>query len=291
MPADGGIASVSRPSLAFCAACDLRREPSPVNVISGRGPTRMIIDAHIHVGEWSHADFLGRAVSMKDVVEVLDDAGIAGAGIMTTDRCDNAGLLAEARAVLAAGWRGALWMFAWVRPDTGDLDWADANAGHLTGLKIHPSLSRARLTDAAFGPALELAEAENLAILVHCGRWQEIASYRFAVEAAKARPRVRFILAHAGGDTPPLATAAAELVAREKLDNVWFEFSGVREYWVIERNVALLGAERYLMGSDYGLAHPLMYLGAVAGMALPERDKRRILGDNARELFGAPLEP
>ena len=260
----------------------------------------MIIDAHIHVGAWDHPDFLGRRCTLDDTVAVLRRAGIAGAGIMPTDRCDNAGLLADARRVVAAG-GPSLWMFGWVRPDTapeavgrGDLDWVSATlaAGPraLTGLKIHPSLSRVRVSDAGFAPALELAAAHDLIVLVHCGRWQEMASFRFAIDAAAAHPRVRFILAHAGGDTPPLASAAAELVLERGLDNVWFEFSGLREYWVIERNIARLGAGRYLMGSDYGLAHPLMYIGAVRGMDLSEADRARVLGGNARALFGTPLE-
>ena len=136
---------------------------------------------------------------------------------------------------------------------------------------------------------LEIANRHSLVVLVHCGRWQEIASYRFAVEAAKRYPQAKFLLAHAGGDTPPLATAAAQLVHDERVENVWFEFSGLREFWVIERNCALLGAERYLMGSDYGLAHPLMYIGAVRGMNLPSTDKDKILGGNALELFGDPV--
>ena len=89
--------------------------------------------------------------------------------------------------------------------------------------------------------------------------------------------------------TPVLATAAAQAVADTGLDNVWFEISGLREYWVVERNVALIGAERYLMGSDYSLAHPLMYLGAVRGMRIDERARRAILGGNALALLGQPL--
>ena len=258
----------------------------------------MIIDAHIHVGAWTHPDFLGRNVTLDETVLVLRDAGISGAGIMPTDRCDNAALLAEARRVAASG-GPSLWMFGWVRPLAGgatgavgraDLDWVEATAGALTGLKLHPSLSRVRVSDVGFAPALEIAAAHDLIVLVHCGRWQEMASYRFAIDAATAHPRVRFLLAHAGGDTPPLATAAAELVHERRLDNVWFEFSGLREYWVIERDVARLGAGRYLMGSDYGLGHPLMYMGAVRAMNLSDADKARILGGNAAALFGAALQ-
>ncbi|MCP4445999.1 MAG: amidohydrolase family protein [Myxococcales bacterium] len=253
----------------------------------------MIIDAHVHVGRWDHADFLGRQVTLQQTVGVLEQAGCSGAAICPTDRCENAALLADAKAVLDSGYGGKLWVMPWVRPG----DNSDASTAFLTehlheigGMKIHPSLSRVRITDDAFAPMLELAHRHSKVVLVHCGRWQEIASYRFAVEAATRYPHAKFLLAHAGGDTPPLATAAAELVAEECVDNVWFEFSGCREYWVIERNCRLLGAERYLMGSDYCLAHPLMYIGAVRGMNLSEDEKDKILGGNALSLFGESLK-
>ncbi|HUH02328.1 MAG TPA: amidohydrolase family protein [Kofleriaceae bacterium] len=249
----------------------------------------MIIDAHMHVGEWDHPDFLGRACDMTDVARVMTECGLDGAAIVPTDRCDNAGLLADMRRVQSEGFGRALWFFPWVRPGGEDLSWVEANLAVVTGLKIHPSLSRVRVSDPEFAPALELAAAHELVVLVHCGRWQEMASYRFAIEAAQRYPRARFLLAHGGGDTPPLSTAAAELVHETGVGNVWFEFSGLREYWVVERNVALLGAERYLMGSDYSLAHPRMYLGAVEGMALDAAAKDLIRGGNAQALFGAPL--
>jgi predicted TIM-barrel fold metal-dependent hydrolase len=247
-----------------------------------------IIDAHVHVGTWSHADFLGREASLDQTLAVMTESGVGGFALMPTDRCDNAGLLAEAVRATSRG--VAMWFFAWVRPEApADLDWVEANADRVTGLKLHPSLSRVRITDRGFAPALELAEARSMVVIVHCGRWQEMASFTFAIEAARRHPRARFLLAHAGGDTPPLATAAAEMVRVERVDNVWFDFSGLREYWVVERNVALLGADRYLMGSDFNLAHPLMYVGAVRGMRLREEEKRAILGDNALALFGEPL--
>ena len=252
----------------------------------------MIIDAHIHVGAWDHPDFLGRQVTLDQTIAVLGQAGCSGAVICPTDRCENLGLLGHAQAALRAGYDGKLWLFPWVRPGAtaeADVAFLTENRANLCGMKIHPSLSRVRITDGSFAPMLEFAHRHSMVVLVHCGRWQEIASYRFAVEAAKRYPQARFLLAHAGGDTPPLATAAAELVAKERVDNVWFEFSGLREFWVIERNCALIGSDRYLMGSDFGLAHPLMYIGAVAGMNLGQADKERILSGNALALLGAPL--
>jgi predicted TIM-barrel fold metal-dependent hydrolase len=251
-----------------------------------------IIDAHVHVGDWSHADFLGRGASLDETLAVMAGAGVSGAAIMPTDRCDNAGLLGQAVAAVDRGL--AMWFFAWVRPvgdgaGRSDLDWVEANRERVTGLKIHPSLSRVRVVDDAFAPALDLAEATGMLVVVHCGRWQEMASYRFAVEAARRYPMARFLLAHAGGDTPPLATAAAELVRDQRVDNVWFDFAGLREHWVVERNIGMLGAGRYLMGSDFNLAHPLMYIGQVRGMHLSDEQRARVLGGNARALFGEPL--
>ncbi len=252
----------------------------------------MIIDAHLHIGAWDHPGFLGRRCDVADAIAVLDANGIDGAVMAPTDRGDNPGLLAEMQAARQGGFAGPLWFFAWARPEPegrADLDFVAGHRGAVAGLKLHPSLARRRITDPAFGPALELAAAHDLVVLCHCGRWQEMASYRFAIEAARAHPTVRFVLAHAGGDTPPLAVAAADLVAETGVDNVWFEISGLREYWVIERNVAVIGAERYLLGSDYGLAHPAMYLAAVRAMAIGERAQQQILGDNAMAVLGPSL--
>lgn len=224
---------------------------------------------------------------------MLDAAGIAGAAILPTDRRENQALLDDARAALRGGYGGKLWFFPWVRPlgagGEDDLAWVEANVAAIAGVKFHPSLSRVRITDPAFAPFLELCGRERKLALVHCGRWQEMASWRFTLDAAERHPDVRFILAHAGGDTPPLATSAAEAVAERGLANAWFEFSGVREFWVIRRNVDRLGAERYLMGSDYNLAHPSMYVAATRAMGLSAEDTAKILGGNALALFGAPL--
>jgi predicted TIM-barrel fold metal-dependent hydrolase len=238
-----------------------------------------------------HADFLGRANDARGTLATLKKSGIDGAAVMPSDRCDNGPLRDDLlRARDAEQFTGPLWLLAWVRPDTpDDLAWVRANRRDVAGLKIHPSLSRKRITDEGFRPALELAAEHDLVVLVHCGRWTEIAGYAHALDAAQAHPNVRFLFAHAGGDTPPNASGAARGVAERGLSNVWFEFSGLREYWVVERNVALLGAERYLMGSDFPLAHPLMYVGALRGMELSDAQRARILGENAIALFGKPL--
>ena len=252
------------------------------------------VDAHMHIGTWDHPDFLGRSCTLADAVHVMKSANLSGAALCPTDQGKHRSLLAECKTLAKEGSELDFWLFPWIKEQTNktnqaELKWAIENKSFVTGLKIHPSLSKTRICDAPFAPALKAASDFGWAVLVHCGRWQDIASYKFAVEAAEQYPNATFLLAHGGGDTPPLATAAAKLVFEKKLSNVFFEFSGLREYWVIERNVKLLGADRYLMGSDYGLAHPSMYIGSVLGMDLSDADKEKILGENARHLFGTSI--
>jgi predicted TIM-barrel fold metal-dependent hydrolase len=244
----------------------------------------MIIEYHVHICIWDHADFLGRSASLDDLRAAMTVAGVSGAVLMPTDRRDNAALAAE----IDAASFGSLWFVPWVGPTREDADWLQANAARLAAIKIHPSLSRVRVTDPAFGPVLDVAEAIDKPMLVHCGRWQEMASYRFAMDVAAARPRIRFILAHAGGDTPPLATGAADLVLERGLENVWFDLSGLREHWVVARNIGRLGAGRYLFGSDLSLAHPAMYVAQVRALGLTSSDEDQVLGGNARVVFGPP---
>ncbi|MBI4509664.1 MAG: amidohydrolase family protein [Deltaproteobacteria bacterium] len=256
----------------------------------------MIIDAHVHVGSWLHADFLGRENDLAGTLAVFRSAGIDGAALMPSDRHEHVPLREAMKRAVGSGFAGPLWLFPWIRPvapgspGTDDLNWVRANRKDVAGLKIHPSLSRVRVSHEPFRAALELAEELSLVVLVHCGRWTEIAGYAHALEAAARHPGAKFLLGHAGGDTPPNAMGAARAVKERGLTNVWFEFSGLREYWVVERNIELCGADRYLMGSDFPLAHPLMYLGAVRGMSLSEEQVRKVTGENALALFGPSIE-
>src|SRR5687768_1751695 len=115
-----------------------------------------IIDAHVHVGSWLHADFLGRGCDLTETLATLTAAGVEGAALMPSDRCDNAALLDGMKRAVQGGFAGPLWFFPWLQPGD-DLAFVRANRAAVTGLKLHPSLSRRRVTDDGFRPALELA--------------------------------------------------------------------------------------------------------------------------------------
>jgi predicted TIM-barrel fold metal-dependent hydrolase len=243
----------------------------------------LIIDGHIHAGYWSPAMFLGRGSSFEAMEQCLAECGIDGAILTATDQRDNN---AVAAFIAGAGSR-KYWFFPWLHPGVeADLDYARRNLGKIHGLKVHPSCDKIRITDARTKPLLALAQDEGLPVMVHCGRWQEMSSYRFALEAAARHPAVRFVLSHMGGDTPELEMATIDGVVEGALDNVFLGIEGVREYWAVQRAVDELGAEKVVFGSDFPLGHPRMYMGLVEALKITQEQKALIMGGNALRLVG-----
>jgi predicted TIM-barrel fold metal-dependent hydrolase len=201
-----------------------------------------------------------------------------------TDRNDNAGLLAALR-------EGGLryYLFPWVDPRTDFLPWLEQESDSVHGLKIHPTCTETKVTDPSFGPAFEYAGRRRLPVIVHCGRWQEMSGYELVLAAAERHPDVKWILAHMGGDTPPLGLAASAAVLDRGLDNVWFGLESFREYVIIRRIIGRIGPERVLFGSDFPLGHPRAYRAGVEALELGPEGERRVLGGNMSELLGDGL--
>lgn len=243
----------------------------------------MIIDGHIHAGKWSPAKFLGRGVSFEEMDACLGTSGIGGAVLTSTDLRENVAVerfVAEARS-------RRYWFFPWVNPALGeDLTYIRENRKNIDGIKLHPSCDGVRITDAKADPFLAFAVEQGLPVMVHCGRWQEMASYRFALDAASKHPGTVFILSHMGGDIPELEMATIDHIKAAALANVCLGIEGVREYWAVERAVRELGAEKVIFGSDYPLGHPKMYLGLVDALAISAGQKSLILGGNILRLLG-----
>lgn len=243
----------------------------------------MIIDGHIHAGRWSPEKFLGRGVAFDHLEACLRDCGIDGAVLTATDLRENSAV----EEFVARSRDKRYWFFPWVKPQEPDeLDWLAAHRKGIHGLKFHPSCDLIKITDPRVGPFLKYAAGERLPVMVHCGRWQEMSSYAFALEAAAAHPRVTFILSHMGGDTPELEIGTIEGVRRAGLANVFLGIEGVREYWAVQQAVDDLGADRVIFGSDFPLGHPRMYLGLVDALRLSEGQRALVLGGNILRLLG-----
>jgi predicted TIM-barrel fold metal-dependent hydrolase len=227
--------------------------------------------------------FLGRGVPFEDLERCLIDCGIDGAVLTATDLRRNQDVID----FIAKQGSKRYWFFPWINPSVDeDLEFLKANKSRIDGIKLHPSCDHVRVTDERARPVLDFASRHALPVMVHCGRWQEMSSYAFALEAAARYGGTNFILSHMGGDTPDLEMATIDAVTKGRLSNVYLGTEGVREYWAVQRAVDEIGADRVIFGSDFPLGHPRMYMGLIDALDVSQEQKDSILGGNISRLLG-----
>lgn len=241
-----------------------------------------IIDGHIHIGKWSGV-FLDYSTTVKDAVIVMKESGIDSAVALPCDTFMNDELLSEIKSQTDFTFHFA----AWINPDDAKLDsFIEKNLKDIKVFKIHPSFQKKRVTDPSYSKYLDIAEANNIPVIVHCGRWQDIASYTFPIEAAKKRKSLNVILAHLGGDQPSLCTGCATAVKESGLKNVYLGTESVREFHFVNEVVKTAGADRVIFGSDYNLGLPKMYIPIIESLKISSEEKELIFYRNISRLLG-----
>ncbi|MBK8551810.1 MAG: amidohydrolase family protein, partial [Ignavibacteria bacterium] len=141
---------------------------------------------------------------------------------------------------------------AWINPDDKDLDnFLENNIDKISLFKVHPSIQRKKITNGSYDKYMKLAEEKKKPVVVHCGRWQEIASYKFPLELTEKYPGLILILAHLGGDQPSLYLECAKELKNKKYRNVYLGTESVREFHFVNKVVHTVGAEKVIFGSDY----------------------------------------
>jgi len=239
-------------------------------------------DMHCHVGKWLTPDFCGRQTTLADLIAMYEGLGFTGALVTTTDMADNQALITEINARESS----LMLKFAfWVLPDNIDL--LKSLSTDVSALKIHPSFLRRPVTDPVFEPFLGLAEQNSWPIVVHCGRWQEIAGYDLALQVANRHPDINFVLSHMGGDSPCLVHETVDKIDALGLKNAFLGTESIRQFDLIQYAVSKLGANRVIFGSDYNLNSPSAFAGVIRDAGLTAAQNERVLSSNALGLLGA----
>lgn len=104
---------------------------------------------------------------------------------------------------------------------------------------------------------------------------------------AKAFPENTMILAHWGGGIFFYRLLRREV--REALANVYFDTAAspfLYEPAIYPTAVALAGADRILLGTDFPLLRPGRYFRDMEAAGLPEAERALVSGENAARLFG-----
>ncbi len=240
-----------------------------------------IIDGHIHIGKWSSV-FLDYGTNVSDAVSVMKESGIDSAVALPCDTFMNAELLGEIKSQSDFTFHFA----AWINPEDPKLDsFIENNLNDIKVFKFHPSFQRMRITDEPYSKYLDIAEERNIPVIVHCGRWQDIASYTFPMEVAKKRKKLNVILAHLGGDQPSLCTGCATAVKESGLKNVYLGTESVREFHFVNEVVKTAGADRVIFGSDYNLGLPKMYIPIIESLKISKEEKELIFFRNISRLL------
>ncbi len=242
------------------------------------------LDGHVHVGFWRVPDFQGHGSTLKEAVALYRRWNWGGILLLPTDAADNLGLLDELDSVasgpltLRPAW--------WVSPDDPlDLPALRRNTHRVAALKLHPSLIRRPATDPVFLPYLSMAAEFHLPVVIHCGRWQEMAGFRLALAAAERFPEASFLLAHMGGDSPALVMNTVSALESHGYPNVWLGTESIREPWLLEHAIRRLGSSRLVFGSDYNLNHPEPFRRLIEVLDIDDAQRTDIMRNNLNGLM------
>ncbi len=241
----------------------------------------MIIDAHIHIGKWSEI-FFNYESTVAEAISIMKSSGVSAAVCMPADATSNDQLFSETY----DNPEFKFYYKAWINPKDKNLDtFLQKNIEKISLFKVHPSIQRIRITDSSYDKYMKLASEKKKPVVVHCGRWQEIASYKFPLELAERYPGLMIILAHLGGDQPSLYLECAKALQDKKYKNVYLGTESVREFHFVNKVVRTVGAEKVIFGSDYNLGLPLTYIPIIESLDIPASDKELIFSGNILRLM------
>jgi uncharacterized protein len=174
----------------------------------------------------------------------------------------------------------------------------------IAGIKLFPGYLAFYPHDPRLAPLFEFAHRRGLPVLVHQGDTLDrrgLVKYARPIEldeVAVRYPDVRFVLCHLGN---PWIDEAAEIVYKN--ENVFADTSGLLAHpsapyfermvaqcrtRILQAITAVGSCDRILYGSDWPLEELRLAVSLVDGLDLSEADRTKILGENARRLFGLP---
>lgn len=129
-----------------------------------------------------------------------------------------------------------------------------------------------------FSEILDLAEKYDMIVSLHVGDHDQMR--KMALE----HKNVKFVIAHPGEKE----RALKHIEAMKECDNMYLDLSGggMFRYGLVRYLCDKVGAERILFGTDYPICNLQMYVGAIMGERLTDRERELIFSENAKRLLG-----
>jgi predicted TIM-barrel fold metal-dependent hydrolase len=272
------------------------------------------VDTHLHLSRWwpdpSHTWYrTDLDYTVRGLLAEMDRAGIdQGIAIQIFEAPTAREAWDESRAALETS-RGRLRPVVTVDPTQGPQTVSDAIAlweqqPEVVGIKLFPGYQAFYPHEKRVAPLYEFAHRRGLPVLIHQGdTLNPNGRLKYARpievdEVAVDYRDVKFVLCHFGN---PWIDEAAEIVYKN--ENVYADTSGLLAHpsaphfeRMVEQSrlrltqaiVAIGAVDRILYGSDWPLEDLRTAVGLVERLDLPEEDRAKILGENARRLFRLP---
>ena len=240
-----------------------------------------------------------RMVSAEDLVAEMDVSGV-DASVAFSFGWTDPGLIEETNSYVIDAMRRypkRIFGMAVLQPTAGiravrELERC-AQAGMIGLGELMPHGQGYRLSDTALlAPVMEVVREYQLLVLSHCSEpvghiyhGKGNVSLEDIVTFLTAFPDIRFIAAHWGGGLP-FYTLMPEI--QRITANVWYDTAATVYLYrqsIFPLVANLVGADRILFASDYGLVPQRRIIDHIAQSGLDDNALRMILGENARHLL------
>lgn len=245
--------------------------------------TSKIIDAHTFIGSWSGIDV---SSTIQSLFASMEKARVTSSVTIATNRDEN-----EVVRKLVEDHPSKLHFGFWFLPDRRHLSYLRKFHDQISLVKFHPSHAKTRFDDPQMVDLLRFCEQEDIPILVHCGRWREMAGYDIALSVAE-KHEAKILLAHMGGVSPAIVRETVDAIKERHVKNAYLMTSGMASspgvYWLESCPPELIiyatkgvGADRVVLGSDYPFGKQEDMVKSVLKANLSQQEREKILAENA----------
>lgn len=278
----------------------------------------MLIDFHTHIfppeirgartrycerDPWFNALYSNPRANMVTAEELIAEMDTSGVDISVTFSFGwtDPGLIEETNSYVIDAMRrypGRLYGMAVLQPTVGERAVYElercAQAGMIGLGELMPHGQDYRLSDIdLLMPVMEVVRRYQLLVLSHCSEpvghaypGKGDVSLPDIVAFLTAFPDVRFIAAHWGGGLP-FYTLMPEV--QRVASHVWYDTAATVYLYrqeIFPIVASLVGADRILFASDYGLLGQRRIIDHIAQSGLRDDEVKQILGGNAQYLLG-----
>ena len=175
-------------------------------------------------------------------------------------------------------------------------------AGSVVGLKLYPGYEPFYPADEKLTPVYRLAAETGVPVMIHCGdTYTPKGKIKFSHplnvdEVAVDNPDVNFLICHLGN---PWIRDTMEVIYKNS--NVYTDISGLvlgdfsdrfEKYMHKQlQEMLVYGAEpdKCLFGTDWPISSMESYVDFMDSLGIPQRDKSKMMYENAVKLFRLPV--